>query len=473
MKRSLFPFPLSIFHAKEIGNWKLEIIFFAGILASIALAFPARAADICCNCTPPDNAKKSCLTFDATKLSKADDCTSLPAAAKLPDGWFCDPVKIDLPAKCKSVTNGGICQAEPVSALSMVGEAVTKAAAGSNAKPVPPIPFTLNVPIPGYTPPADMTEAFNTYIYAVYRYAISIAAIAATIMFIYGAFRYLVGSSLGDVARGKEVMIDAVIGLFLILSATMILRTINPALTQLKSIVPTDIETKVFDTISDAGYSTLTGGPKISRADMFALAQDKAKATGLPELPCLVRASMQFESGGRVDVVGHDESFQGTAYAVGSRQKFLKGGVTFKNVSFTPVDCPDPSCQKDKQINDDVFNPNDPPDFGLDWKYSHGFGAGQSTIFPNDPRNKPCPGKESQGRGFRVGTKCFTIPELISGEGAAAAMVEHFRLVFTQSGRDPAQTFVNYAGSGINGGKDNPAIVARMKAYQQCRDSGQ
>jgi hypothetical protein len=41
-------------------------------------------------------------------------------------------------------------------------------------------------------------------------------------------------------------MIDAVIGLFLILSATMILRTVNPALTTLKVIVPEDIKTVIY-----------------------------------------------------------------------------------------------------------------------------------------------------------------------------------------------------------------------------------
>ena len=445
--------------------------FTVATLAVLAVAFPAHAEEVCCRCHPAaDASKTSCLTIDDTKLQNADNCATLPTDAKLPSGWgTCDAVKLDV-AACKKIASGGggVCTDDPTSAFAISASAVAKAPT-SSAKPVAPIPFKLNVPIPGFTAPADMTNAFSAYLYAAFSYLISIAAIAATIMFIYGAFRYLVGSAAGGVARGREIMTDAVIGLLLLLSSTMILRTINPALTQLKTPDMTFIATKTYDVIGESDYAALTGGPVISKRDMFALAEAKARATGVPELPCIVRASMQFESGGSVNIVGHDENYNQTWYDVSSRKNFLKSGITYKGVAFTPVNCNQPSCQNAPPLNDDVFNPSAPPDYGLDWRFSHGFGAGQSTIFPNNPNNRPCEGKEEMGRGFRMGSKCFTIPELVSAEGSAAAMVEHFRIIFLKANKDIAQTFVFYAGVNITGGVNNKSIIDRVNAYKKCR----
>ncbi len=289
--------PKNLFWNLEFGIW--NFLPLAGTLALIVFAFPARAADICCNCTPPGGTAKMCLTFDETKLSKADDCTTLPAAAKL-DGWVCDQAKLDLSTKCKPIPQNGLCLAAPVSALSQAGQAAAKTP--TTAKAPPPIPFTLNVPIPGFTPPADMTEALNSYIVAVYRYMISVAAIAATIMFIYGAFRYLVGSSLGDVARGKEVMIDAVVGLLLVLSATMILRTINPALVSLSPIIPEDIRTIEelgnYDATAPvnpgSNANILAGALPPSQAEAAVL--QGAKDFGKID-PCLLLAICEHETG--------------------------------------------------------------------------------------------------------------------------------------------------------------------------------
>jgi|GEM_PF-5001418 len=47
-------------------------------------------------------------------------------------------------------------------------------------------------------------------------------------MIVYGGFRYLLGSSMGDVAAGKTIVLDAIIGLLLTLGAYTILNTINP-----------------------------------------------------------------------------------------------------------------------------------------------------------------------------------------------------------------------------------------------------
>ena len=99
----------------------------------------------------------------------------------------------------------------------------------------------LNVQIPGlvFTTADGNTEQSSLlaqYIAASYRYLIVIAATIATIMFVWGAFLFLIGSALPNIQRGKAIMLDAVMGLTLVLSAHLILRTINPATLELNAL---------------------------------------------------------------------------------------------------------------------------------------------------------------------------------------------------------------------------------------------
>lgn len=70
-------------------------------------------------------------------------------------------------------------------------------------------------------------KGLRNYIASAFNYGISIVAIVAAVMFTYGGFRYIFGSAFQNVKRGKEIMIDAVIGLVLVLGAVTILQTIN------------------------------------------------------------------------------------------------------------------------------------------------------------------------------------------------------------------------------------------------------
>lgn len=72
------------------------------------------------------------------------------------------------------------------------------------------------------------------YISGVTRYAIGIAALVATIMVIFGGFLYLIGSTSGDVGRGKTMIQDALVGMLLIFSAYAILYVVNPETVNLR-----------------------------------------------------------------------------------------------------------------------------------------------------------------------------------------------------------------------------------------------
>ncbi len=101
----------------------------------------------------------------------------------------------------------------------------------------------LSVPIPGVSfsdatlSNGEVTVPFLAqYILGIYRFAIGAAAILASIMVVYGGFRYLLGSTMGDVKEGKEVIQNAVIGLIVLLCSYVILQSINPDLVTLRAL---------------------------------------------------------------------------------------------------------------------------------------------------------------------------------------------------------------------------------------------
>ncbi|MDO8584054.1 MAG: pilin [bacterium] len=83
----------------------------------------------------------------------------------------------------------------------------------------------LSVAINGKTSVNSLPE----YILLAYRYAVGIAIIAAIVMVVYGGFRYLLGSAIGSVEKGKKIILDAIMGMIIVLGAWLILNTVSPA----------------------------------------------------------------------------------------------------------------------------------------------------------------------------------------------------------------------------------------------------
>ena len=69
------------------------------------------------------------------------------------------------------------------------------------------------------------------YVSGVYSYAVGIAAVLAGVMFVVGGFQYLTaGGDASRVAKAKDRIKDAAVGLFLTFGAYIILTTVNPVL---------------------------------------------------------------------------------------------------------------------------------------------------------------------------------------------------------------------------------------------------
>ncbi len=108
----------------------------------------------------------------------------------------------------------------------------------------------LGVPIPGlvfstqpqFSPGANgdlhlAVPFIAQYISAIYQYLIGISIIAAAIMIVYGGVLYIIGSSMMTITNGKEIIKDAIIGLFLVIAMYTILKTINSSMVTPKPIL--------------------------------------------------------------------------------------------------------------------------------------------------------------------------------------------------------------------------------------------
>jgi hypothetical protein len=365
----------------------------------------------------------------------------------------------------------------------------------------------LNVPIPGLE--LGMGEGgenplFAQYIAGIYRFAISIVVVAATVMFIYGAFLYLLGSAITSIQSGKQIMIDAIVGMILLLSAYTILKVLNPDLVRLEALKVTQIKTSLQFISKDTAEEILRAvprraqlapqAPEVPRGDVPTPSISAAdygknlKAIVLPYVvsqslaydihPCYAIATIAHESGWTL-AIGHDENFNnsfGGAQLVNARLQFLRSGKKYSGETFSvdvPGDCSKTvasageraqcvSAHDSNILNDDKIS-SQPPDYGLDWRFSHGLGFGQATLFPN---TKCADGS----RGITYLGRCFTPPELMTVEGSVDATLRELKQIGAkrQPAGDPAEIFRKYIGGDIA----SFAVQQRKKTFEQCVNSG-
>ncbi|MBP9869104.1 hypothetical protein KBC59_00910 [Patescibacteria group bacterium] len=214
-------------------------LFLVGTIFSTSVAQAA-----CCKCVKTGDAGKNiCLTGEATTCGELLSSTTNSAL----EGVTCEPTTLT-DAQCQTIASGGsgVCSAPPVSAQSYGANTGSSSSTGGTAAPSDDdiFPPKLNVPIPGLTFASrvvvDGGEAvipfFAQYVSAAYRYLLGIVLLAASIAVVYGGFHYILGTTLSSIERGKEIIRDAIIGLVMVLSAHVILITLNPALVDFKGL---------------------------------------------------------------------------------------------------------------------------------------------------------------------------------------------------------------------------------------------
>src|SRR5688572_5068899 len=208
----------------------MRILRIAILITAIALPLtvsaqvgPCGADDTCASgqiCVGPEGSRLCYRTCNPAAASGASDAC--------PSGESCGrPTGIGQDVCTATTTSSG-----------------TSASTGETPEEAPFVPITpqLGVPIPGGNLSAPTRESgivrvafLAEYINAAYRYLSTIALVIAIVMCVYGGFLYLGASAgVGQIARGKKIITDAIIGMLIILSAYGILSLVNPQTVNLK-----------------------------------------------------------------------------------------------------------------------------------------------------------------------------------------------------------------------------------------------
>ncbi len=476
----------------NITAQRLVAFFFCGLLLAIPLS--TDAAEKCCRCKHPSvPTGEFCIqdTFDCDKLVQSGN--------KLFEQATCGEMAASIVAsKCKKIPQG-ICLNDPVKAVGFTLDGLPKTPASSgNTQPDPkdsdipsytPLTPNLGIDIPGL----QFTDAYvrgenlvipylAQYLSAVQKVLIGLGMIAAAIMIVYGGFLYMVSATGASVQSGKSIIIDALIGMVLLIGSYAILANINPQTVRPADLTVLLVERKleILDKTTHQGLASQSayyGGNDESAtpAQVIETARSIAQKEGID--PCIVEAIVKTESSGKAGVIGHDESFNYVATGVtipNSRTHFLRRRTFYSGKAFPPpaefaiypADCT-PSkvsaatyqlCRtlsKDGPLNDDKLDPSKPW-LGLDPdpKITHGFGLSQVTFSSAS--------KCSNGSwGIMLSGTCFTPSDLLTVEGGVRGMLAHPAI---KPGASAEAVFKAYIG------RPNPGLLAKkMAAYQKCK----
>ncbi len=191
--------------------------------AASAQVGPCGSGDTCASgqvCIGPGGSRLCYRTCNPAAAAGASDACPASEACSRPSGFTQD-----------------VCQPS-----SSTGSSPAASAEPTEEIPFVPITPELGVPIPGGSLTAPTRESgvvrvafLAEYINAAYRYLSTIALVVAIVMVVYGGFLYLGASAgVGSIQRGKKIIIDAIAGMLLILSAYAVLNLINPQTTNLK-----------------------------------------------------------------------------------------------------------------------------------------------------------------------------------------------------------------------------------------------
>lgn len=112
-------------------------------------------------------------------------------------------------------------------------------------------------PLPGL---AGQASGLKGFLQGLFNVAIVVAGILAILMVVIGAITYLSTDSISGTEHGRDMMLNAVLGLILALSAWVIINTINPELAGGLSITIPKVNTGNYS-MSEPGVINTTGIP--------------------------------------------------------------------------------------------------------------------------------------------------------------------------------------------------------------------
>ncbi|MFH1662209.1 MAG: pilin [Candidatus Falkowbacteria bacterium] len=133
----------------------------------------------------------------------------------------------------------------------------------TNAKP---LELNLQVPIGDDTGPIKFTKSDTSpianYITVIYKYAIGIVGILATVVMMYGGVLWIMaGGSPERVTNAKSWIVASVTGLVLALTSYTILYTINPALVEFRITNVRQVKDKTVDNTCSENLKITSSNP--------------------------------------------------------------------------------------------------------------------------------------------------------------------------------------------------------------------
>ncbi|GEM_PF-1187412 len=296
----------SIFEQKSLNVFFTKTLLF--IIVFFSLNFPLFAYASCCTCNHPQiKTGTICIS------QENNSCTNLGSVNDELKSATCKTENNN--STCRLVKDGGVCVNNPNTTATAfkLNDILPKAPESTEPPPssesteFKPTPFKLNIDIPGakFSNPSLQQGMLSIpylgqYIQAFYKLLIGISLIAAAIMIIYGGFRYVVSATASKIQSGKQIIIDALMGLAIVLGAYVILANINPNLTQLESLTLPFVEKVPWDEI--VGSATERPSEALrsigNPSDKQAIAQDIVRYAKEFQIdPCVLLAICNHESG--------------------------------------------------------------------------------------------------------------------------------------------------------------------------------
>ncbi len=315
--------------------------------------------------------------------------------------------------------------------------------------------LNVNIPTVTFSPIIRVGEDLKinflaNYIEGIYKYLIFISGFLAIVFVLIGGLQWILGAvSPSQIASAKKRMKNGVIGLVLIFGVALILQIVNPQLVTFNPLTIERIEkielplvTEIIEeegeksSTPDHGVAEVVDAPgnhkKAAGPDTRLSNQDIKTAANKNNIDeCFLWAFAKKESGGRLHAIGHDENYPSTNKPVGARKDFLMSGKKISGIEF-PLPTTGlfnyKTMNNHRVYNDDKFQPNNPPHYGIDWRYSHGIGYIQLTIFPkkNNTMGKLIQGPNGSEWARKVRGKWYTVTDLLNADSALEASIRFF-----------------------------------------------
>lgn len=287
------------------------------------------------------------------------------------------------------------------------------------------------------------------YIAGLQNYAIGIVGVIAVIVLMIGGIIWLTAAGNNhQIEQAKKLIGGSIVGIVIVLSSYLILYIVNPRLTVFNPLQIASVPRVDLEEILPITYQEITGSEPIEAfgPEMMTLIKKVAGERNLD--PCFLYTFVLKESDGRVNVIGHDENVRSNK--VRSHVAYTSSGKTYKGVSFSGF-----------AKNDDNPVCSDKEDLCLDWRFSHGIGLVQITIFPGDNIKKNGTYAKS------IKGKIYSPKELFLPETSLNAAADY--LEESGCGQNLPLCFQKYNGSGSLAEQYAADAVG---IYNKCKQNG-